>query len=388
MLSTFDWFLVRRFLHTFGVLFVTFYGLFCVIDGFTNADAFTHDDPGLLTAVGRMGVYYGWQSALVFDLTGPVLLTCTVMVALALMVKAGELAPMLACGVPTYRLALPLLIGTGAVTAIGVANRELLLPRIAAQLGGARGGEDEDEFPSVQPVEDFSTGVIVSSGRLNLVTRTIEEAEFTLPAPAVVSTLEFLHAGGARFERAGEGHPAGWVLTDVRPTWEELEPLLTPVPPGGAAVVSRVERLNPATGTRGETGELFVRTDIDFAQMHDQARAAQVCGTPELIRRIRNPAYSGNVRHMLTVQLHERFRQPLLNLLATLVAVPLVIRREARSLITSLATCAGVMGVLLGVMQGGRLAASVGLLDADLAAWFPVILTGALATALGGKVLT
>ena len=396
VLTTFDRFLVRRFLHTFGVLFVTFYGLYCVIDGFTNADAFTRDDASFAVAVGRMVAYYGWQSTLVFDLTGPVLLVCTVMVSLALMVKAGELAPMLACGVPTYRLALPLLVGTGAVTGLVVVNQELVLPRIADRLGGPRGGADT-EHPAVQPVEDFSNGVTISAGRLNLATREVEEAEFTLPVPQVVTELEYLHAGRARFEPgrparpatddapAAPGRPSGWVLTDVSPSYEELH--LAEVSPD-RAVVSTVVRTNPVSGADGGTSEIFVRTDIDFEQLHDRAGASQVCGTPALIRRIRNPAYSGNLRHGMTLDLHERFRQPLLNLLATLCAVPLVIRREARSLIVSLAACAGVMGGLLGLMQGGRLAGSIGLVGPDLAAWLPVIVTGALATALGGKVLT
>ena len=396
MFTTFDRFLVRRFLHTFTVLFVTFYGLYCVIDGFTNADDFTTDDPGLAVIIGRMAAYYGWQSALVFDMTGPVLLVCTVMVSLALMVKAGELAPMLAAGVPTYRLALPLLIGTGTVTGLVVANQELLLPAIAAKLGAPRGGAAGADFPAVQPVEDFSSGVCVFSGRLNLARRWVEEAEITLPVPGVVSELRVLTAGRAEFvpdaRLHGHDHPvAGWALTDVRVGGEPVayaDLPLAEVPPSAVPIVFPVDRTNPATGQAGATSELFVRTDIDFDQLHNEARAAQVCGTPELVRRIRNPAYSGNVRHGFTVKLHERFRQPLLNLLATLVAVPLVIRREARSLVVSMAACAGVMGALLGLMQGGQLAGSVGLLAPDLAAWLPVIFTGTLATALSGKVLT
>lgn len=169
-------------------------------------------------------------------------------------------------------------------------------------------------------------------------------------------------------------------------TYDELP--LAATPSGQVPVVLPVNRRNPATDEAGATSELFVRTDIDFDQLHNEARAAQICGTPELVRRIRNPAYSGNVRRGFTVKLHERFRQPLLNLLATLVAVPLVIRREARSLVTSLAACVGVMGLLMGLMQGGQFAGSYGLLAPDLAAWLPVIFSGTLATALAGKVLT
>ena len=396
MSTTFDRFLVRRFLHTFTVLFVTFYGLYCVIDGFTNADAFTAGEPGGRVILARMASYYGWQTALVFDMTGPILLICTVMVSLALMVKAGELAPMLAAGVPTYRLALPLLVGTGVVTGLVVANQELLLPAIAEQLGAPRGGAKDSNSPAVQPVQDYSTNVTIFSGRLNLGRRWIEEAEFTLPVPGVVRELTSLTAGRAEFHPdavlPGYDEPvAGWALTDVRvggePVAYEALPL-APTPPGQVPIVLPINRRNPATGESAATSELFVRTDIDFDQLHNEARAAQVCGTPELVRRIRNPAYSGNVRLGFTVKLHERFRQPLLNLLATLVAVPLVIRREARSLVVSLFVCVLTMGLLMGIMQGAQLAGSYWLLRTDFAAWLPVIVAGTLATALAGKVLT
>ncbi|MEM9703088.1 MAG: LptF/LptG family permease [Planctomycetota bacterium] len=391
MSTTFDRFLVRRFLHTFTVLFVTFYGLYCVIDGFTNADDFTEGEPGAAVILTRMASYYGWQSALVFDMTGPILLVCTVMVSLALMVKAGELAPMLAAGVPTYRLALPLLIGTGVVTGVIVANQELLLPAIAAKLSAPRGGVADADFPTVQPVEDFSSGVCVFSGQLNLGKRWIDNAEFTLPVPGVVTELRIITAGRAVYHPdavlPGYDEPvAGWALTDVSHTYDELP--LSETPAGKVPIVLPINRRNPVTNEPGATNELFIRTDIDFEQLHDEARAAQICGTPELVRRIRNPAYSNNVRHAFTIKLHERFRQPLLNLLATLIAVPLVIRREARSLVVSLAGCVGVMGALMGLMQGCQLLGSIGKLPVDLAAWLPVIVAGTVATALSGKVLT
>ena len=40
MLSTFDRYLLARMLHTFIVFFVATYGLYIVIDLFTNIDAF------------------------------------------------------------------------------------------------------------------------------------------------------------------------------------------------------------------------------------------------------------------------------------------------------------------------------------------------------------
>ena len=380
--GTFDLYLVKRFLHTYAGLFVTFYGLYVVIDGFTNMDGFQEGAEHFGVVLARMGRHYGWQSAVLLDLTGPVLLVCTVMVSLALLVRNGELAPMLAAGVPTSRVTRPFLLGTAAMTAVLTLNQEVVLPGIAHELQAPKNDVDLI-YKDVEPTLDFSSGVAVNDGRLNLREMTVEEVEFTLPKPDLVSEFVWLRADSATFRPAGGGVPAGWVLSGCEPPFEDL-----PLTPRGCALVRRVERKDPETDAPTPTGEVFVRSDIDFSQLHSQTRRAARCGTPDLIGRIRNPAFSPRAKREQAVTLHERFRQPVLNLLAVLVAVPLVIRREGRGLIVCLAACSGVMGVLLGVMQGGRMLGIAGLIPADLACWLPVFLVGGLAAALGGKVLT
>ena len=382
MPGTFDLYLLKRFLHTYAGLFVTFYGLYVVIDGFTNMDGFQEGAEHFGVILARMGRHYGWQAAVLLDLTGPVLLVCTVMVSLALLVRNSELAPMLASGVPTSRVARPFLLGTAAMTAVLTLNQEVVLPGIAHKLQAPKNDADL-VYKDVEPTADFSSRILISDGRLNLRDVTVEEVEFDLPAPELVTEFLWLRAATARFRPAGGGVPAGWVLTDCDPPFEDL-----PLTPRGAELVRRVERKDAATGELTPTGEVFVRTDIDFSQLHSQTRRAARCGTPDLIARIRNPAFSARAKREQTVTLHERFRQPVLNLLAVLVAVPLVIRREGRGLIVCLAVCSGVMGVLLGVMQGGRMLGIAGLIPADLACWLPVFLCGGLAAALGGKTLT
>ena len=56
--TTFDLHLLRRFLHTYVILFVTLFGLYVVIDGFTNVDGFQEGGAGTSQVLRRMATYY------------------------------------------------------------------------------------------------------------------------------------------------------------------------------------------------------------------------------------------------------------------------------------------------------------------------------------------
>ena len=114
MSNTFDRYVLSRFLYLFAGFFAASMGLFAVVDGFTNLDGFQKatEGEGMLGLAAYMGENYVYRSAWVFDLIGPTLLSFSVVAVLALMIRHGEVNPLLAAGIPTYRLALPFLVGT------------------------------------------------------------------------------------------------------------------------------------------------------------------------------------------------------------------------------------------------------------------------------------
>ena len=92
MLTTFDRYLLGRMLHTFAVFFTATYGLYVVIDLFTNIDAFQvvaqaeadaarlagnprSDTDLLLNVLSRIGMYYTWHLSDFLELAGPLLIT-------------------------------------------------------------------------------------------------------------------------------------------------------------------------------------------------------------------------------------------------------------------------------------------------------------------------
>ena len=75
-MTTFDRYLLQRFSHVFLLLLVAMYGLFVVIDGFTNVDGFQQGETRAWDVLARMADYYLYQSSLFFDTIGPKELYC------------------------------------------------------------------------------------------------------------------------------------------------------------------------------------------------------------------------------------------------------------------------------------------------------------------------
>ncbi len=362
--TTFDRYLFSRFLHTFVILFVTFFGLYVVIDGFTNVDGFQEGTDDAFVVLKRMGIYYAYQSSMLFDMMGPTVAVSSVMVVAALLVKNSEYQPVLAAGVPLARLAVPFVLGLLVVTGAVVVNQEFVIPRIGHNFQGPR-SEMAAVLREMTPQHDYTTGVMISRGTLDQKAERIVSAEFLLPVPNVVSVLTTIYAESARYVRQTSTNPAGWVLTGTNPLKFSELPLTR----------QGMEFVRPVAGT----DEVFIRSDISFDLVVDNSRSATWQATPEIVRRIRNPALSRTVAREQTFLLHRRLVQPLLNLFAGLACIPLVIRRESRSLVGSLAMACGVQGVLLGSLHGAAALGKAGLIPADVASWVPVIICGSIA---------
>jgi hypothetical protein len=136
--TTFDRYLLYKYLHVYVILFVTLFGLFVVIDGFSNVDGFQQDGQNTLEVLTKMASYYAYQSSLFFDMIGSILSAIAVLIVFSLLQRHSEIHPILAAGIPTFRLLVPVLSGTLMVNTVLVANQELVIPRIS-HMSGTRG---------------------------------------------------------------------------------------------------------------------------------------------------------------------------------------------------------------------------------------------------------
>ena len=371
-MTTFDLYILRRLMHTYVILFVTFLGLYVVIDGFMNVDDFQEGTDKVTVVLTRMGRYYAYQSSMLFDLMGPTTAVASVMVVAGLIVKNSEYQPILAAGVPLVRITVPFVVGLLLTTlAVGI-NQEAVIPRIAHRLNGPR-SELNAALHQVEPVHDYETEILLQGRSIDLETRTMKGAEFVLPAPKLVGELTTLAAESAHYVPRTSKNPAGWVLSGVTPKYADL-----PLRPRGLELVRPVK----------DSADVFVATDVGFDLVYNRSNATSRAGTPTLVRQIRNPALSRQTAHDQLMLLHRRFLQPLLNLAAGLACLPLIIRRESRSLVGNMALAATVQGLLFGGVHAATMLGKVHLVGADVAAWAPVVLTGTVAAWLSGYAQT
>lgn len=370
--TVFDRYLLRRYLGVFVILFITTYGLFVVIDGFTNVDAFQQNTESTLVMLGEMGAFYFYNLSAYFDMTAPILAVIAVMVVFGLLQKHSEIAPILAAGIPTYRLLLPFLVGAFVVNGLVMLNQDLVIPSIAHILQSER-GEENNAGTKVEPIYDYVTRIRIDGLQLFYADQRIEQANFVLPVPEVANELTTLRASEATFHAAADGRPSGWHLRDVSPSFTELT-----LTPSGSRIIRRVPRSN----------DVFVVTDVSFDQLSNRSKSYKYVSTTELVRRIRNPAYgSASVKGQL-IHFHSRLVTPIANVLCVFVVVPMIIRRESRSLVTNMALCTLILGVLFAGGQAFVYLAQVNLMTADLSAWGLAISTGTLGAWLTGVVQT
>lgn len=371
-MTTFDRYLLKRYLHAFTILFVSTYGLYVVIDGFTNVDAFQENQDGTADALGWMMRYYLCQSTLFFDMISPTLSVFAVMVVFALLHKNSEFHPILAAGVPTFRLLVPVLVGTMVVNGVMLSNQELVIPAIAHELMKPRSQKDARDRP-VEPLYDRKTRIHIDGTELNVADRKLDGPEFLLPPPEIAHELTTLKAREAVWVEETAEHPSGWILRDVEPPLEAIS-----LTPAGAKFVR---------GT-GRPGEIFVVTEISFDQLNSRTQSYRYLSSPELVRRIKNPSTGIVSLRGQMLHFHTRLVRPLLTVIAVFCVVPLILRRESRGLVANMAICAGVMSMLYGIAQLFSYLGQTSLIAPDLAAWSPAILCGAVGAWLSSVVQT
>lgn len=375
-MTTFDRYLLRRFWHVFLIGFGATYGLFVVFDAFTNADEFQGKDQRSFGVVlGRMLEYYSLQSFVFLDLIGPTLAVIAVMAVFALLQRQREVYPVLSAGVPTYRLAVPVLVGVLSIVFVITVNQELLIPRLADRLQTNR-GQAKATIQRVEIARDFVSEITVTGRKLDLPERKIENAEFMLPVGSVVNEPITLRAAQAiHFPARGE-RPAGWLLKNASPTFDDIN------------LTDRGRTLVHADTRNPTSRDLFVITNVTLDQLHGRGTTSKFLSTADILQRIRNPAFGLASIRGLTERLHERLTRPLGIVLFTLIAIPLTMKKESRGLIANMAVATLVMGVLFAAAQASLGLGRINVIPLALAAWVPIVVAGTFAVGLAGRVQT
>lgn len=374
-MTLFDRHLLKRYWHVFAIGFVATYGLYVVFDAFSNADEFQTTDvnDGVFNLMMRMTWFYFFQAFAFFDLVGPMLAVLATIAVFALLHRSLEIYPVLSAGIPTWRLALPIILGTLAIEVGLAVNQELIIPNIAAQLQAARGDDDVASMHNIQPARDYVTNIEISGETLSISERRVLAARFLLPVPLQVLEPTTLSAREAIQVPAGGSRPAGWLLRDPDPRFEDL-----PLTNDGARRVLKAP----------SSEDIFVVTDVTIDQLHNRTTSFKYMSTSQLLQRIRNPAFGMLTIRSQMVHVHERLSRPFLILISVLIAIPMTLRRESHSLLLNMAVCTLTLGGLFLLSQISIHFGRLNVIEIGLAAWIPIVIGGTCAAWLSSLVQT
>ena len=367
-----DRYLLTQFVQVFLICFLSFVGLFVVIDAFQHLDRFIDfaDDHGSL--LGVMGEYYAYRALDIFDRMSGVLALIAAMFAITWLQRYNEMTALEAAGIPKLRIVRPILIAAVLISLLAAANRELIVPNCREQLArDARDLAGQKKRPVV-PCLDRETDILFQGLHLTMADGRIAEPSFGLP-----STLREhgskLVAKEAFFLPATSDHPRGYLLRGVTTPSQPADCLSLSV--NGQIIIFMPKDQSWLSGD-----ECFVASNLEFQTLTGNMAGQRYTSTAGLIRGLHNPSNDFGADRRVAV--HTRLVQPLMDATLLLLGVPIVLSQNNRNVFVAIGLCLAIVVAFMIVAIACQYLGNTSLISSALAAWLPLIIFVPVAVAL------
>jgi lipopolysaccharide export system permease protein len=311
-----------------------------------------------------MGDYYVCNLPLYYSQLGGPLMAIAAAFTIGMMLRNNELTPLVAAGMPLQRLAIPIVACSVLLVAVWMANRELLLPRLAHKVARKHDDILGQRTRGVSCARDSNNAIL--------------NATSFYPRQARLEGLCII-------EPDDQGRPCNLVQADAatydeqRSVWrlERGVRILMHDPRRAEGLGAPIEREYvdeyPFTLT---PDELVLRRDSQWADLLS-------------LRQLNALLQSRNLanRAMIDMSRHIRLTQPLLQWILLLLALPFFLVREPTNVLAAGGKALLVAGAFFMV---AFIAQSVVKEEtyAALIAWIPILLFGPLAVLLLANVRT
>ncbi len=364
-LTTFDRYLIRQFLVSYLICFVSLVSLYVVIDAFTNFDEFSEVASGIGELIQVMATYYGCRITLIFDRLAGVITLLAAMFVLGWLRRHNELVPFLSAGITTWRVIGAVILGAIFVNSLMVANQELVIPAIGERLLWSPDDPDGTKAETAEGAYD-SNGVLVAGKSVDRGRSTLHRVTLVLPRH-VAGRLLTVYAERAIYQQpARSGEPGRWIL--VQPDPPEIPEL-------------------PGILVKGErNGTYVLYSDVSLRDVIAGENWMYLEPTRNLLAKLAQ----GDIprRAEMETLVHRRLTRPLLNIVMLFLGLPLVLGAENRRIFWNLGLCLALSCTLHGIDYAAQTLAAHELISPPLAAWTPVLLFGPIAAALHDFVQT
>jgi lipopolysaccharide export system permease protein len=372
-----DRYLLRQFVQTFLICFVSLTGLYIVIDGFANLEEFIdygRKQGGLLKV---MGEYYAYRSLSFFDTMSPILTLIAAMFTVTWIQRHNELTALEAAGLPKSRIMRPVIAAAIFIALVGaLVNREIVIPRVRAHLSYNAQDLGGSSGKALIPRYDNETDVLLggSGSKTYADKQRIHRPDFYLP-PGLDRYGTRIVAENAYYRAPRDGRPGGYLFEHVeQPAGLGAEPSLT--------LAGRPVLLSPHDTDWLKPGESFLVSNVSFEHLQGGTAWRQFSSTYELIRGLRNRSLDFGAGERLAI--HARFIQPIQDVTLLFLGLPLVLSRKNRNVFLAIGVCLALVVAFSSIVIGCRWLGSTYWLEPALAAWLPLMIFVPCAVALSG----
>ena len=358
-MSIIDRYIAKTFISGYFILLLVGIGLYILTDVLLNADEFAEDRSLPITAVLRlMGDFYLCNLPLYYSQLGGPLMAIAAAFTVAMLLRNNELTAIVAAGVPLQRLLVPLLTCSIILVGAWVANRELLMPRLAHKIARKHDDIVGRRTHGVQCARDANNAILTAD---------------------VFYPLQGRLEGVTIIEPDDEHHPRNLIQADVavydgqRHTWK-LE--------RGIRII-----MKELSGIDGFNSELqreylqeygFSLTPEELVLRRD-AQWADLLALNQLTTLLKSP----NLPNRRAVDMTRRIRltQPLLQWILLLLAVPFFLVREPANVMAAGGKALLLTGGFYFVAFIAHSDISVGKNDvvAAFISWIPILFFGPIA---------
>ncbi len=349
-----DRLLLWSFLKAYAICLVSLLSLYVVIDLFTNLEDFAQHVSGTAPVLRNICRYYGYKIVQIFDRLCEAIVLLASAFTVAWVQRNNELLPLLSAGVPTRRVIRPVLMGAGLLILLGIANQELLIPRIADVLLADRDDPLGEKSLVVAGAYD-SNGIHIEGAEAKRNGLIVRPFYVTVPE-TIADGLLHLTAKEGRYIVADPTNPqsGGWLMTGVQPSVLDK-------------TVPALEQLDP--------GQFFLRTtDVDFDVLTRNRQWFMFAGTARLRELLTRP----DARRLaaIAVQFHMRLTRPILGLLLVVLGLSVILRDQNRNIYIGTGLCLANCALFFAAIFACKHLGDNEYLSPALAAWLPVLAFG------------
>jgi lipopolysaccharide export system permease protein len=347
------------------------------VDLFMNLDDFTHHHHDLAEVLEHIGLYYGYRITKIFDLMCEAIVLLAAVFTVAWMQRSNEQMPLLAAGVSTHRLVLPILISACLTLTLTVLNQELIIPRVGERLLFDKDDPHGEKELSARRGQFEPNGVQIEGDYASRKGKIVRPFRVMIPE-GLAGNLLHIEAKEGHYVPPGpepgkwESCKGGWELTGAKPA--EL---------GDAPLLDKDSKLLEVI----DAGHYFLHVTVaDFDALTRNPNWFQFASTAQLYEELQRP--ESTRLGQMAVLFHSRLTRPILGLLLVFLGLSIILRDQNRNVFLSAGMCLVLCGLFFAVSFLCKMLGDKDVLSPALAAWLPVLFFGPFAVVLFDAVHT